>query len=569
MPYKNEHAARIEMPSKYKEGSFRRINITEGVSAIIGVKKGETKTSQQSLRFDKKKFSVKQAKDWLKEKGIKYLLFEEAIEEEARVSKKIKVALENKVKDHNEEVKDLEVEWNPRATLSKLEKVFDRGVGAYNTNPQSVRPSVKSPEQWALARVNSFLYALKKGKFRSGKHDTDLLPLNHPVRKELDEKSLRQIDLTPTKAMIENAKQGLELRKEFKRGGTSVGVGTANAIINKKLTLDRVKRIFSYHSRHQVDKEGEGYNKGEKGYPSAGFIAIQLWGGDEGFKWSERKINEIKKEEKMQVNKRHIKEVIEDDDNITIIYGKSEEWEGMKKEVMGEEEQEIKQECQEGFYYDEEKKQCVKIETYNNKEKDFERRIFNIKAETRADEKAGKKYIEGHAALFNEETWIGDFREYIKPNAFRDVLSNDVRVLFNHDPNQILARTKNNTAQIKQDSKGLHYRFEVPNTTLGNDLYELVNSGIINQSSFGFIIEDEKWNRDEKGAVREITKVGRLFDVSPVSFPAYEQTNDLAVAKRKYNFFKEKENFDKEEKDLVQRSLLALKLNLIKLNNNK
>ena len=203
------------------------------------------------------------------------------------------------------------------------------------------------------------------------------------------------------------------------------------------------------------------------------------------------------------------------------------------------------------------------------KEKDFDRRIFNIKAETRADEKAGKKYIEGHAALFNEETWIGDFREYIKPNAFRDVLSNDVRVLFNHDPNQILARTKNNTAQIKQDSKGLHYRFEVPNTTLGNDLYELVNSGIINQSSFGFIIEDEKWNRDEKGAVREITKVGRLFDVSPVSFPAYEQTNDLAVAKRKYNFFKEKENFDKEEKDLVQRSLLALKLNLIKLNNNK
>tara|TARA_R100000458_G_C8274935_1_gene249926 strand:- start:1775 stop:2431 length:657 start_codon:yes stop_codon:yes gene_type:complete len=210
------------------------------------------------------------------------------------------------------------------------------------------------------------------------------------------------------------------------------------------------------------------------------------------------------------------------------------------------------------------KKKVMAKDKKNNK--DFERRTFNIKTETRADEQNGKKYIEGHAALFNEETWIGDFREYIKPDAFRDVLNDDVRVLFNHDPNQILARTKNNTAQIRQDSKGLHYRFEVPNTTLGNDLYELVNSGIINQSSFGFIIEDDQWQRDDKGAVREITKVGKLFDVSPVSFPAYEQTNDLAVAKRKYNFFIEQENNKEEEKDLVKRSLVELKIKLAKIN---
>ena len=125
--------------------------------------------------------------------------------------------------------------------------------------------------------------------------------------------------------------------------------------------------------------------------------------------------------------------------------------------------------------------------------KDFERRSFKVKAETRAANEDGKKYIEGHAALFNEQTWIGDFREYIAPDAFSDVLNDDTRVLFNHDPSQILSRTTNNTAQIKQDSKGLHYRFEVPNTTLGNDLFELVNAGIINQSSFGFTIKDEKW----------------------------------------------------------------------------
>ena len=208
------------------------------------------------------------------------------------------------------------------------------------------------------------------------------------------------------------------------------------------------------------------------------------------------------------------------------------------------------------------------MEKNKKNNKDFERRTFNIKAETRAEEKGGKRYIEGHGALFNEETWIGDFREYIAPAAFKDVLNDDTRILFNHDPNQILARTKNNTAQVKQDAKGLHYRFEVPNTTLGNDLFELVNSGIINQSSFGFTIKDEKWSRDDKGAIREITRVGKLYDVSPVSYPAYEQTNDLAVAKRKYNFFVEQENNKKEEKDLIKRSLVDLKIKLAKLNTN-
>ena len=62
-----------------------------------------------------------------------------------------------------------------------LEAVFRRGVGAYRTNPSSVRPSVNSPDQWAYARVNSFLRALSSGKFRGGKHDTDLFPQGHPL----------------------------------------------------------------------------------------------------------------------------------------------------------------------------------------------------------------------------------------------------------------------------------------------------------------------------------------------------------------------------------------------------
>ena len=103
------------------------------------------------------------------------------------VTETVKKGLETKVTDHNEDVKDLKVDWNPRVTYKKLEKVFERGVGAYKTNPDSVRPNVTSPEQWAYARVNSFLYAMEKGKYRGGKHDTDLLPKDHPVKESMQD----------------------------------------------------------------------------------------------------------------------------------------------------------------------------------------------------------------------------------------------------------------------------------------------------------------------------------------------------------------------------------------------
>ena len=87
-------------------------------------------------------------------------------------------ALKNKVKDHNDKYGS---STTKKTNLRTLTAVFNRGIGAYKTNPQSVRPNVRSPEQWALARVNSYLSALRNGKFRSGKHDTDLFPKGHPL----------------------------------------------------------------------------------------------------------------------------------------------------------------------------------------------------------------------------------------------------------------------------------------------------------------------------------------------------------------------------------------------------
>tara|TARA_A100001391_G_scaffold196867_1_gene176165 strand:+ start:594 stop:2696 length:2103 start_codon:yes stop_codon:yes gene_type:complete len=100
------------------------------------------------------------------------------VEDEKQVSAKVKAALKKKVDDHNEKYGD-----NPkkRATLRMLEAVFRRGVGAYNTNPSSVRPRVSGPDQWAYARVNSYLSALRTGRFQGGKHDQDLFPKGHPL----------------------------------------------------------------------------------------------------------------------------------------------------------------------------------------------------------------------------------------------------------------------------------------------------------------------------------------------------------------------------------------------------
>lgn len=126
----------------------------------------------------------------------------------AEITGSVKEALSTKAKEHNEKVGDVA---SKRTSTRTLEAVFRRGVGAYKTNPQSVRPTVKSPEQWAYARVNSFLYALRNGKFRSGKHDTDLLPKGHPMAS--DERAWDDVDFEAF-IMSEEVVENVELAEE-------------------------------------------------------------------------------------------------------------------------------------------------------------------------------------------------------------------------------------------------------------------------------------------------------------------------------------------------------------------
>jgi len=102
----------------------------------------------------------------------------------------------------------------------------------------------------------------------------------------------------PTQGMKEEARKGLDWRKEYGRGGTRIGAERANQILNNEnLSDETIKRMYSFFSRHEVDKKAEGFRQGEKGYPSNGRIAWALWGGDAGFSWSRKLVNQMKNEE--------------------------------------------------------------------------------------------------------------------------------------------------------------------------------------------------------------------------------------------------------------------------------
>ncbi len=133
--------------------------------------------------------------------------------------------------------------------------------------------------------------------------------------------------------------------------------------------------------------------------------------------------------------------------------------------------------------------------------------------------------IEGYAANFEQVTDLGYFKEQIARGAFDEVMEDDVRLLLNHD-GAPMARTKNGTLELSIDESGLKYRAALADTQDGRDLYKLIKRGDISQSSFAFTIQDQEWN--ESRTMRTVTKMARLLDVSPVTYPAYPTTTVAA-----------------------------------------
>jgi len=149
--------------------------------------------------------------------------------------------------------------------------------------------------------------------------------------------------------------------------------------------------------------------------------------------------------------------------------------------------------------------------------------------ELRAAESDGKPVIEGHAAVFDSwsETLGGffPFKEKVRAGAFsKSIGKDDIRALFNHDANHVLGRNRAGTLELAEDEKGLLVRIYPPDTQWARDLQTSIGRGDITQMSFGFTVEKDEWNSEEGVDTRELVEV-KLFDVSPVTFPAYTATD--------------------------------------------
>ena len=185
--------------------------------------------------------------------------------------------------------------------------------------------------------------------------------------------------------------------------------------------------------------------------------------------------------------------------------------------------------------------------------------------EVRKDEETGK--VEGIASKVGVLYNMGWYDERIAPGAFDDVLGDDIRVLFNHDPNQILGRTKAGTAEVYITPEGhLGYRYQTPNRSYARDLEDAINSGDVDQSSFAFRIADEVWSEEKRNGetrhTRDILKMDTLYDVSPVTYPA---SPDTSVAKRSFEevFPPEQEEQEQENTEAVKRSARLRAVNLL------
>lgn len=186
--------------------------------------------------------------------------------------------------------------------------------------------------------------------------------------------------------------------------------------------------------------------------------------------------------------------------------------------------------------------------------------ISDLKVESR--QASESRTIVGYAAKFERwsEPIMGWFREKIDRDAFSECDVTDVIMCFNHNIDSILARTTSGTLSLSTDEEGLRFEFETPATSLGNDMVELVRRGDISKCSFKFTVEEDEWlyASKENGLEydeRTIRKIDKLYDVSLVVYPAYNDTEAgiRHLEERKRQFLKQ--NSNEEDSNRTQKDV--------------
>jgi HK97 family phage prohead protease len=282
------------------------------------------------------------------------------------------------------------------------------------------------------------------------------------------------------------ARRGLEYYEEGLAGDgvTPKTIREAREMAEGRVSDDKWIRIAAWIARHLVDLDSPDANPDSDNYPSAGVVAHLLWGSGPSKRAAQRTkdyadsvVARIRAEERNRMDNK-------------------DKWLKVARAI------------------------ALKIDGPQTKEPEI--RTNSVDFEVRA-EGDGMSFT-GYASVFNSPSEdLGGFIEYVAPGAFKRSLQsrNEVKLLWNHDSGEPLASLRGGTMQLVEDNRGLKVTAQLPNTTRGRDVAELLRTNVINTMSFGFNVIKDSWSSD--GKTRTLESV-RLFEVSVVSFAAYPET---------------------------------------------
>lgn len=335
--------------------------------------------------------------------------------------------------------------------------------------PYGISDNQSDCSGWATVKEES------DGSFTTiGCHDTKDDAISQMVAVSIAEDmeplgEVRAVDLSVPQFIRDNAARGLKyLQEGF--GGDGLTDGTkreAREMAAGRISENKVRKMAPWFARHQVDGQAPKNNDPSNAqYPGAGLVAWLLWGGDSNFSdraqnWAQRKIDALDAE----------------------------------------------------------------ADSRSKMTKKIERRTYTVQDVEARQADDGTMRISGYAAVFNDSSVPLPFIERIAPGAFRKTLTEtpDVRLLINHE-GLPLARTKNGTLTLTEDSRGLYMDAVIADTQEGRDLYTLIQRGDMDQMSFAFRVIRQKWN--EGRTERLLTELSLADgDVSVVTYPAYPTTS--------------------------------------------
>ena len=304
----------------------------------------------------------------------------------------------------------------------------------------------------------------------------------------------------PTDGMKTEAERGLEWRREFGRGGTEVGIARARDIVNdKNLSEDTVKRMYSFFSRHEVDKQAEGFRPGEDGYPSNGRIAWALWGGDAGYAWSKNIAEKLGKERTMQ-----------DDDKSDIVAHESEVREMSDENIEAPAVEQV--EAPE-----------AEVEAAAEPEVQEDARYAREDMQTRAMDGSAKVIDEAkrtvQIAVSSEEPVERSFGAEILDHNERSIdlefaKSGRMPLLLDHDPRQQIGVVEN--VSLDGSARRLRATVRFGKNGLAKEVFDDVMDGIRSNISVGYQVN----KMDKEGRDSYRVSSWSPMEVSVVSIPA-------------------------------------------------